>query len=242
MEIKNVKKVALGLAVALAMAGTAQAQIPVTDGASIANNRMEHVENIAKYVEQIGQLKQQYEQMQQQYSALTGSRNLGEIFNDSALRDYLPSDWQKVYDSVRSGGYGGLSSSGKSIYDQNKVYDACASVTDSTQKSACEAAAVKPSQDKAFASDAFDSAEKRLGQIDSLMGQINQTPDPKAIAELQGRIATEQAAIANEQTKLQLYSMMAQAEDKIQQQRQHEINAKALSRRGQLDLEPMTFN
>ncbi len=230
------------LLMATCITGYVQAQIPVTDAVSISNNTALHAEDIAKYVEQIGQLKQQYEQMQQQYSALTGSRNMGEIFNDSALRNYLPSDWQQVYDSVRSGGYGGLSSTGKSIYDQNKVYDACASVTDSTQKSACEAAAVKPSQDKAFASDAYKSAEKRMSQIDSLMGQINQTPDPKAIAELQGRIATELAAIANEQTKLQLYQMVAAAEDKVQQQRAHELAAKEAAKRGGLNVEPMDFS
>lgn len=110
------------------------------------------------------------------------------------------------------------------------------------QRTACEAAAVKPAQDKAFAGEAYAAAKSRLDQINSLMGQINQTQDPKAIAELQGRIASEQAMIANEQTKLQLFQMMAQADEKLQEQRQREINAKQLARRGYLDLQPLTFN
>ncbi len=48
--------------------------------------------------------------------------------------------------------------------------------------------------------------------------------------------------IANEQTKLQLFQMMAQADEKLQEQRQREINAKQLARRGYLDLQPLTFN
>ncbi|MFK3907433.1 type IV secretion system protein [Pseudomonas monteilii] len=49
------------------------------------------------------------------------------------------------------------------------------------------------------------------------MGQINQTQDPKWIAGLQGPIAAEQAMIQKEQTKLQMFQMVAEAEGKIQE-------------------------
>lgn len=211
---------------------TAHAQIPVTDGASIANNIISHVEDIAKYAQQIEQLKTQVQQQKQQFAALTGSRGLGDIFQNPNLRNYLPNDWQKVYDAVQNGGYEGLSGRAKSIYDHNKIYDLCSSLTLTNQRTACEAEAVKPSQDKAFAMDAYDATDKRLDQIQQLMGKINQTKDPKAIAELQGRIAAEQAMIQNEQSRLQLYAMLSQAQDRIQQQRQHELDAKLHARRG----------
>lgn len=38
--------------------------------------------------------------------------------------------------------------------------------------------------------------------------------------------------IQNEQTKLQMYQMVAAAEDRLQEQRQRELNAKAGARRG----------
>ncbi|CCG39522.1 putative type iv secretion system domain protein [Xanthomonas citri pv. mangiferaeindicae LMG 941] len=60
----------------------------------------------------------------------------------------------------------------------------------------------------------FDAAMKRADQIQSLIGQINGTSDPKAIAELQARIAGEQAQVSNEMVKLQLVSMLQQAEEK----------------------------
>ena len=173
----------------------------------------------------------QINQMQQQYASMTGTRNLGQIMNNPSLRDYLPNDWQGVYDSVRTGGYSGLTGRAQSVYEANKIYDACAHYKVAEQRTACEAHAVKPSQDKAFALDAYDKAKGRLTQIDGLMSQINSTTDPKAIAELQGRIAAEQALIQNEQTKLQMYQMVATAEDRLQEQRQHEINAKVLSNR-----------
>ncbi|UZB06167.1 P-type DNA transfer protein VirB5 (plasmid) [Xanthomonas citri pv. fuscans] len=235
------KKYTLILAAILALSGTAFAGVPVTviaDVPAITNQ----IETMAKWKAQYDQMVSQINQMQKQYDAVTGPRGLGQIMNNPALRDYLPSDWQKVYDSVRTGGYNGLSGSAAAIYDDNKVFDACARLAAGAQRTACEAAAVKPAQDKAFAGDAYAAAKSRLDQINSLMGQIDQTKDPKAIAELQGRIASEQAMIANEQTKLQLFQMMAQADEKLQEQRKREINAQQLARRGHLDLQPLTFN
>ncbi|RYF39872.1 MAG: P-type DNA transfer protein VirB5, partial [Cytophagaceae bacterium] len=60
--------------------------------------------------------------------------------------------------------------------------------------------------------------------------------------ELQGRIAAEQAMIQNEQTKLQLYQMVAQAEDKIQQQQKRERQAKTWAAEGGIQATPLTFD
>ncbi|MGC3292830.1 type IV secretion system protein, partial [Pseudomonas aeruginosa] len=79
------------------------------------------------------------------------------------------------------------------VYADYKFFDGCAFIMSEDAKKACEAQAEKPSQDKAVALDAFDAAKSRLQQNDGLMNRINQTQDPKAIAELQGRIAIEQA-------------------------------------------------
>ncbi|WYX22955.1 P-type DNA transfer protein VirB5 [Achromobacter xylosoxidans] len=219
------------LAVGIAASSAAFAQVPVTDGASIAKSVENQIETMAKWKMQYDQMVSQIDQMKQQYAAVTGVRGMGELFNNPQLRDYLPQDWQGVYDSVKSGGYAGLSGRAESIYDNNKVYDACAGFVSMEQRVNCEAQAVKGAQDKAFALDAYDAAKNRLSQIDQLMQQINQTQDPKAIAELQGRIAAEQAMIQNEQTKLQMYQMVAAAEDRLQEQRQREINAKVLANR-----------
>ena len=221
---------------------TAHAQIPVTDGASIGQQIAAQVETIAKWKLQYDQMMSQIEQAKQQYESLTGSRGLGTIMNNAALRDYLPNDWQGVYDSVKSGGYSGLSGRGQSVYNANKVFDSCVHIVSALQRTACEARAVKPAQDKGFALDAYDTAKSRINQIDQLMAKINETSDPKAIAELQARIATEQANIQNEQTKLQLYSMVAAAEEKVQLQRAREMSMQDAAKRDGLKIQPMTFS
>lgn len=222
----------MGVAVSLVLISSqALAQIPVTDGAAIKMSVQQQVETMAKWKLQYDQMVSQIDQMKQEYQSITGVRGLGDVLNNPALRDYLPDDWQGVYDSVKSGGYAGLSGRAGQVYNDNKIYDTCVNHTNEQSRISCEAQAVKGAQDKAFALDAYDKAKERLGQIDALMQEINRTQDPKSIAELQGRISAEQALIQNEQTKLQMYSMVASAEDRLQQQRQREINAKVLANR-----------
>lgn len=216
--------------------------IPVIDGASIADRNIKHVETLIKWKTQYDQMVTQINQLKEEYDSMTGSRGLGQIMNNEEYKNYLPSDWQDVYDAVQEGGYEGLTGSAKDIYEANRVFDGCANLTIDEQRLACEARAVKPSQDKGFALDAYEKAKNRLNQIDQLMTQIDATTDPKEIAELQARIASENNMIANEQTKLKLYQMVAEAEAKVQTQRLREIQAKTWAARNRPELTPMTFD
>lgn len=202
------------LCVAATIPGISAAQIPVTDATSVATQTANQIQTMAKWAAQAQQMKSQIESMKHQYSALTGSRNLGNIFDDPRLRQYLPSDWQNVYDNVRDQGYAGMSSDAQSIYDDSKIYDRCQGLVSGDRK-LCEAGSAKSAQDMAFSKHALDRADDRMDQIDDLQNRINQTQDPKAIAELQARIASEQASIQNEQTRLNLYQQMAKAQDKM---------------------------
>lgn len=219
----------------------ANAQIPVTDVANITLSQTNQATNVAKYIEMIQQYKTQIDQMKQQYESLTGSRGFGEILNNPEFKEYLPPAWQDVYGRIRAGGYQGLTGTAQAIRDANKLFDACGALSDS-EKQVCERAASKAAQDKAFASDAFDKAKNRWDQIAGLMRQINSTTDPKAIAELQARINVEQAAIQNEQTKLQMFQMIAQAEDRLIEQQRREVIAKGAARRGYVTPQPVNFD
>lgn len=195
--------------------------VPVVDALLNTQTQANQAANIAKYIEQIAQLKSQLDQMKQQYESITGTRNLGEILNNPAFQNYLPQEWQDVYSKVQNGGYKGLTGSAALIRDGNQLFDMCKSKT-GADKTLCERSASKAAQDKAFAVEAFDKAKDRWDQIAGLMRQINSTTDPKAIAELQARINAEGAAIQNEQTKMQLFALASQAEDRLIQQQQRE--------------------
>jgi len=230
------KKTILYVAISALFASTAQAQEAVIDVAAIG----QLASQAATLGQQLSEAKNQVTQLKNTYNSFTGSRDLGTIMNNPALRNYLPQDWQKVYDSVKQGGYAGLSGTAKTMYKQ--VYDSCKHITIDDERLSCEASAVKGAQDKGFAMDAYSKAQDRMDQIDQLMAKVNDTQDPKAIAELQARIAAEQANIQNEQTKLQMYAMVASAEDKMQQQNKREMNARTWSATKGISAQPITFN
>ena len=210
---------AIALCVPLAFGSTAQAGgIPVID-----------VSNLAQAVQTVTQLQSQLEQAKQLYASMNGVRGLGSILNNPELRNYLPENWQKVYDAVQSGGYNGLTNTAKVIRDNNKVFDNCEHQTGSAQ-AICYRQAAQSAQFKDFIGQALNASQKRLDQIQGLMNTINTTTDAKAIAELQARLQAEQANIANETTKMQLFKMMADAEQQLIAQQQREGSAKATRR------------
>src|SRR5262245_51915275 len=92
--VANMKIFSISLIIAggLSLSTPAVAQIPVTDGAHIAQSALNQAETMAKWAVQYKQMVAQIDQMQKQYDSLNGSRGLGEILNNPALRDYLPSD------------------------------------------------------------------------------------------------------------------------------------------------------
>lgn len=197
--------------------------IPVVDGTQVAQG----VQQLAQWAQQIAEMKNQLDQMKQQYQSLTGARGFGDVLNNPALRNYLPQDWQKVYDSIQNGGYKGLDGTAKALADAAGLMKQCANYTDQNVKSSCEASAVQTAQNKSNLMQSLDAATQRLNQIQGLMNQIKNTNDPKGIAELQARIAGEQAMIQNEATRLQMYQMMTQANEKLakEQARQAHIEA-----------------
>ena len=146
---------------------------------------------------------------------MVGSRNFGAILNNPALKNALPENWQTVHNNIQKGGYKGLDGTAKALADAAKLVDRCAYLKNEASKQACEAQAVQSAQVKSDITKALEAAQKRLDQIEGLMNQINRTQDPKAIAELQARIGIEQAMIQNETTRLQMYQIMNQANEKM---------------------------
>lgn len=68
----------------------------------------------------------------------------------------------------------------------------------------------------------------RYRQIQSLMSAINQTTDPKAIAELTARIQSEQAMIANEQKEADLVRQSLEQQHRAIDAKRRQFNINAL--------------
>ncbi|WP_153141895.1 P-type DNA transfer protein VirB5 [Paraburkholderia agricolaris] len=200
---------------ALSSVGYAQG-IPVFDA-----------QNVAQAIAQVIQLEQQVQQEVQIYQSTVGTRGFGALLGNPVVANSLPSNWQSVYTAVQNGGYAGLTGSAQALRSASEIYN-CADQSGIDQQ-VCQRALNKPFQDKAFGLQAYQTELQELNQIQSLMQQIDVTQDPKGVAELQARIQSESATVGNEMTKLQLFRMLAETEDKLVAEQQSEL---VLSRAG----------
>lgn len=216
------------LAAALAFGSSAHAGIPVIDGANLAQSIQQVLAWAQQYqqmAEQIQQAQQQLQQLETTYQSMTGSRGLGSLLANPGLPQYLPEEWKTVYATASGGGYAGISGALSQILADEQLVGSVAAIEQQIMQRSREVAAT----DKALGLRAYDGAKARLTQIEALMGQINGTSDPKAIAELQARIQAEQAAINNEATKLQMIAMLQQAEQRLIDEQRTQLNRRILS-------------
>ncbi|OZI26045.1 hypothetical protein CAL26_01440 [Bordetella genomosp. 9] len=198
--------------------------IPTVDAANLAQNALNHIEDIAKYTEQIAVLKDQLENAQRRYAAITGTRNLGEILNDPSIRSTLPSDVQSIL-RRGSNSLGSLESSTQRIMNEERL-SGNYMVDRRALDQRAEDLAVRT---KALLESAQSGTTARLQQLDNLQSQINLTTDPKAISDLQARLLVEQANIQADQMRADALSRQLQAEKALMEQQAQKLAAQSFS-------------
>jgi type IV secretion system protein VirB5 len=184
-------------------------------------------QGVLQAIATVTQLKQDVQQEIQIYQSTVGTRGFGALLSNPIVANSLPSNWQSVYTAVQNGGYAGLTGSAQALRSASQIYN-CEDQSGIDQQ-VCQRALNKPFQDKAFGQQAYQTELQELNQIQSLAQQIDATQDPKGVAELQARIQAESTTVGNEMTKLQLFRMLSDAEDKLVAEQQSEL---VLSRAG----------
>jgi type IV secretion system protein VirB5 len=218
MEIHMAKRTVrgLGAAVLLSMSTTAFAGIPVSvtlDAPAVLNQ----AQTMAQWARQYQQMVDQIQGLERQYKALSGARNLGQILNNPALRNYLPDEWAGVYDQVRSGGLAGLSGTAKAIYTAEQ-FNSAATGGKRRQHEVMVA-------NKAMTMAAYKATATRVANINALMIQADAQQDAKGAADLANRMAAENAMIQNEQVRLNLLMQLQAAEMQLaSEQRSREFD------------------
>lgn len=215
----------VALATGLFSGGQAFAGIPVIDGANLA----QQIQQVASWVQQYQQMAQQIKQLQQQIESVTGARGFSDVLNSPLFKEarrMLPPDAQTLLNLANGGSYGNLASSINSIKQATSTLTADHFGT----KLAADqwmADLNRAASNKALSMEAYNTAQQRLSNLEELMGQISTTEDPKAIAELQGRIQVEQGLIQNEQAKIQAVAMLVNAERQISDMQAREVSIRA---------------
>lgn len=209
--------------------GSASAQgIPVIDVA----NLVQTVQQVMNDITAINNQVQQISQLQAQVNSLNGARNLGNVFNNPTLMNYVPAQAFTKFNALGVSGYGGLTSTGKSLRDAAMVYN-CMDLSGAARTS-CQARLAQPYQQKGLIQDAMAAASGRLAQVQALMNQINATNDQKSIQEIQARIGAEGALLGHEVSQLQMVQGMADSEERIERSRDRERQYEMLNRTGKV--------
>ncbi len=179
------------------------AGIPTFD----ATNLVQAVETVKNLKEQIKNQVAQIEKLEAQHKALTGSRNVGSILNNPALKDNIPSEWKDVYDKVKKGQIPGTN------FAQLKQESGLVSNDPEKQKQYDVVLS-----NKALNMAALKKTEERLDNIEKLMKRVDTSADSKEAQDLIARVSAEQAIIQNDQMKLNLMMKLQEAEEKIAQE------------------------
>ncbi|OXI28294.1 haloacid dehalogenase [Burkholderia sp. AU16741] len=167
---------------------------------------------LAQAIITVQQLKQQYITITSQYQSMIGNRGLGDILNNPSLRNYLPDEWQSVYDAVKNGQLNGISGAADSILRQEGL---TAYTPGQTRLNNTLAA------NKAMVERAYQASIDRLNNIQQLMQQSNLTQDPAAKADLQNRWSAEISSINADKMRLDLAAKLQDAEKEFAQQAAH---------------------
>lgn len=210
---------------------TAQAAMPVIDVTNLAQAVKQVQAWQAQYTQmtqQITQLQQTYAKTKAQFDALTGARGLGDILNNPMVRQVAPDEVLSAYNMLDQRGAEGLTDVARLLRADATVYD-CADQSGEGRKD-CEAGLAIAYQDIAYQQQTLDRLSSRGDQIEALRAQINQTQDPKAIAELQARIAVEQAHVQNDANRIATVNALSQSQQFVQQQRLRERTMKRFAR------------
>lgn len=178
--MKTKLKTLAAISLAVCLAGNVHAQIPVTDGTSIATQVKNQVEQLGKWAQQYQQLQAQIDQYKKQYEAITGARGMGDLLNSSAAKTALPQDWQDLLSSIKTTqGYLKKRQQYPTLPNMpktNSMYDTIAS-------------------QNALMEDLYSKTNARINQVQQLMRQIDRANDPAAKMDLTNRLISEQNAI-----------------------------------------------
>lgn len=191
----------------------------------------QEAEQIKQYAEQIEQYKKQLEQYKQQYAALTGARGMSNIFRNytDALREVVPLKTSENYQDFALNGIESMTAAAKEIRDKLKIYDCEGQSGD--EKKSCQMHLAKAALDKSYSDNVLKMTATRQENLQRLQDQISVTNDPKAIAELQARIATESAHISNDQVRVAALALEQENAQRLMEQQDRERSMKALSRK-----------
>lgn len=183
----------------------ARAGIPVIDAANLAQ-AIQQVIAWGQQTLQMGtQIANQVSQIQNQVTQIqriTGTRNLGQTYNNPSMQTVVPTNVGAVLSAIVTQGFNGLTQPAQSVRTSTMIYN-CTDLN-GQQRTSCQSRLSINSQATAYQNNALQVASQRVQEIQHMQQQINTTTDPMAINQVQAALAAETAQVANDQNRLQI--------------------------------------
>lgn len=174
--------------------------VPVIDLSNLGQAILE-VEN---QVVEIGKL-------QSQINAMTGNSMLGQLLNDTAIRDrlnsYLPSGYSDIYQVIKSGD----SSAMQAIYQQVMASEQANRAGGNGK----ERLATTMLANKANMGMMMNNLNQRQANIQYFLGEINRTTDQASKQDLLNRMTAEQSMISVDMNKMQIMIKVNEQNEKL---------------------------
>lgn len=190
--------------------------IPVVDGASIAQNLTNHIENIAKMAEQLSTAQSQLMQMKQQYEAIYGIKGFTDILQNGGINTDLVNDFKGVLNTSNTDD---LLAKAKQYFSD---LPDCSGVKD---KNLCTNAALSGVSKLNFADTLQKQIDDKINKISSLSRRAQTAKDPKSMQELQANIALQQSSLAALKLQQSNFGQVQQAQQEIADKQQREVAA-----------------
>ena len=211
------KRTLLASAVCLGLdlATPAHAQIPVTDGASIAARAIEAGKSLGQMVQQYQVMQQQYQQLVSTYNTLSHPNQVLGIAQGLAQQQLRSPG--SAGSSIPGLSYGSqLSSAANNFLNRNRY-----STTQGDDFNAKEMLRREQSTAniQAEAQEGLNRSDERLNYLNQLQGSIQDQPDVTAVAAVEARIQSEHLYLQNEGNNVARLSLLQQTMARVDQQR-----------------------
>lgn len=217
------KSAVIAFSLCAALQSPAQAAVAVIDVAVLRQS----IQQVQAWSQQYQQMQNQLSQLQQAHAAMTGDRGMAGLLGNQN-RTYLPTNWNAAMNSLNAGGtsYGELANIARQIKQAQSVLSEqeTGRLSPQMQQYLEQTRNLSASQ-QAVGQSAYNTAAQRVTTLQALTNAINGQTDPKAIMDLQARIASEQAALQNDQAQLQSVVALQSSQAAAQQGMANELRA-----------------
>jgi len=204
------------------LAGTsvsANAQgIPVIDATAIAK----HIQQISELQKQLEQAKAIYDKASELHDSLnqiTNIKDLAGLLNNSQFQKYLPQEYSQYADAVD-----GLLKGNIDGFAQKYDYYSRDgnSAANSFYYQELQRRKGETYQDMAVGELVYNTASKRMDELNKLKDALGSASTPKEVMDLQARLQAESALLQNEVLRMQGLAMIQEARTRVDEQREDE--------------------